>query len=59
MEPEAGSSLAPATVAMSDSLNESQFVSAGTNAISPSPASLWNDLQSPKAQLVSFPASSN
>jgi|ERR1019366_8503627 hypothetical protein len=59
MEPEAGSSLAPATVAVSDSLNEPQFVSAGTNAISPSPASLWNDLQSPKAQLISFPASSN
>lgn len=59
MEPEAGSSLAPATVAVGDSLNESQFVSAGTNAISPGPASLWNDLQSPKAQLVSFPAPSN
>lgn len=55
--PETGSSLAPATVAMGDAQDEAQFVSVGTNAVSPSPTSLWNEIEYPKAQLVSFPTS--
>lgn len=54
-EPETGSSLAPATVAMGDSQNESQVVSVGTNSVASSPASLWSEIPFPKAQLVSFP----
>ena len=54
-EPETGSSLAPATVAMGDSrMNPRSFPSAPT-CVSSSPASLWSEIPFPKAQLVSFP----